>query len=275
MIALLTDFGLQDTYVGAMKSVISGIAPKAQIIDLTHAIPPGDVRAAAFELWRAAPILPPGTILVAVVDPGVGSARPAVAVEFKDFVAIGPDNGIFSYLLFDHLPLRVIRLENEAFQRTAPSMTFHGRDIFAPVGAHLASGVALEALGPAASDLLRLSPPLLKHHPAGTIEGEILHIDRFGNLVTSIGRIIETPDGKHLQRWTQPGREASPLGEPLQLEIPGGLTLPIQRTFTDVPSGQPLAYTGSSGLLEIGVRDGNAAAEFRLDLGDRISLSNL
>ncbi len=274
MIALLTDFGLQDTYVGAMKSVISGIAPEVQIIDLTHAIPPGDVGAAAFELWRAAPVLPTGTIVVAVVDPGVGGPRPAVAVEFKDFIVIGPDNGSFSYLLYEHPALRVIRLENPAFQRPGPSRTFHGRDIFAPAGAHLASGVDLDALGPAAADLLELPPPLLKRDPEGTFEGEILYIDRFGNLVTSIGRVTKGPEGRQLKPWTHPGQPPYPLGEQIQLELPGGLHLPLHETFADVPSGQPLAYTGSSGLLEIGVRDGRAAAELRLNRGDRISLSD-
>jgi len=273
-IALLTDFGLEDTYVGVMKAVIAGIAESVQIIDLTHAIPAGDLRCAALELWRAAPYLPPGAVILAVVDPGVGSERPAVAVEFKNHIAVGPDNGIFSYLLFDEVPARTIRLENVAFQRLPRSSTFHGRDVFAPAAAHLAAGVKIEALGSPASGLKQLTPPRLELPPGNPIEGEILHRDRFGNLITSIGKMVRDNQGAALYNWIRPREQPIQLRDPIRLELPGGITLAMRDTFADVPSGQPLAYTGSSGLLEIGLRDGDAADSLQLHIGDSIRLTS-
>ncbi|KPK90190.1 MAG: hypothetical protein AMJ88_16500, partial [Anaerolineae bacterium SM23_ 63] len=161
-IALLTDFGEQDVYVGIMKGVINGIAPHANMIDLTHSVPPGDIHKAAFELYQAVSYFPLGTIFLVVVDPGVGTARRPVALSWPERICVGPDNGIFTYLLATRGEPTSVELRSSAYRLKEVSNTFHGRDIFAPAAVHLACGVELEELGPPAKDLFRIPLPRLE-----------------------------------------------------------------------------------------------------------------
>lgn len=270
-IALLTDFGLSDTYVGVMKGVIADIAPDAQVIDITHSIPQGDIRLAAFKLWQAVDYFPLGTIFVVVVDPGVGTARDPVAVSWRSIQIVAPDNGVLTYL-HGLTPISSgVILENPEFQLSDVSTTFHGRDIFAPAGAHLWNGVALERFGAPFKEPVLFPPPLLRVTP-NSMEGVILHADRFGNLITSIGLLNRSHRGTSFRSWYS----QSPAGEfppgPGRVVMPEGSTLPLATTFGDVPAGDPVAYIGSEGLLEIAVNGGNAHDELGLASGDPVEL---
>ena len=273
-IAILTDFGTNDTYTGVMKAVILKIQPEAQIIDLTHAIPRGDVRAGAFELWRVAAYLPPRCIMLGVVDPGVGTQRQPIAMDLGSVKAVGPDNGLFSYLLFENQIVGIARLESSEFRLPAASETFHGRDIFAPAAAHLAGGGELQDLGPSLSDIKRLAAPELSAHPDGSISGEIIHRDHFGNLVTSIGRLSGASSQVELRDWTGGGVTRELGFDSSSVILPDGTHLSLARTFSDVPVGQALAYTGSVGLLEIAVNQGNASQVLGLTIGDTVLLND-
>lgn len=247
LITLTTDFGLVDTYVGAMKGVILNIAPDAAIVDICHEIPPQDVMAGALALESAAGYFPEGTLHVAVVDPGVGGERAAVAVEARRYTYVGPDNGLFTLILRRDPVLRAVRLTNPAYRRHPVSATFHGRDVFAPAAAYLAQGVRLEELGEPVGALVSLNIP----EPAesgGELTGQVLHVDRFGNLVTSV-----TAD-----TW---GRRSGGLDpSAVRVQVGGVGVGPIRSTYVDVAPGEPVAYFGSGGRLEIGVRNGSAAA---------------
>ncbi len=236
-ITLLTDFGTRDGYVGAMKGVIASIAPDAIVDDVSHDIPAGDVEAAAWALgayWRR---YPPGTVHLVVVDPGVGTSRRAVVAEADERILVGPDNGVLGWVLRDAWRTGEVReLATPSSSHIAP--TFHGRDIFAPAAARLAAGAPLVSMGPPALGLVRLPWP----EPVrgiGTVEGEIVHVDRYGNLVTNL-RANVAPKHVHI----------------------GDTEVPVHTTYGDVASGEPVAYVGSRGLLEIAVRDGNAADRF-------------
>lgn len=254
VIALLTDFGLQDVYVGVMKGTIASIDPSLQIIDLTHLVPPQNILAARFCLMDAYPYCPSGTIYVAVVDPGVGSQRRGVAIQTPEGYLIGPDNGLFSGVLELSGAIAAVHLTNSVYWRTPnPSPTFHGRDIFAPVAAHLASGVPLQDLGGAIDpdSLVRPSlPPPVENRT--TLTGYIQYIDRFGNLITNIPA---TAIAKDNWRLSLKG-----------VEIPQGVT------YSDVPPKEALYLIGSHGWLEIAVHAGNAQAQLQLDWGDSIQL---
>ena len=241
IITLLTDFGTADGYVGEMKGVILTLVPDAMIVDISHALAPQDVDAARLTLARVWRRFPRGTIHVVVVDPGVGTERTAMAVESDGRLLVGPDNGVLSPALL-HPGSRAVAL---AIPPDA-SPTFHGRDVFAPAAAALARGRAVDSLGiPFAGPIVRRTPEP-KRVESGHIAGEVILIDRFGNVVTNlVGRrdmIVEVN-----------GRE-----------------IPLARTYSDVESGLPLALVGSNGLIEIAVRDGNAAEELQLRRGDQI-----
>jgi S-adenosylmethionine hydrolase len=226
IITLLTDFGLRDVYAGILKGVIIGIAPSVAIVDLTHEIPPQDVRAASFCLAMSYPFFPKGTIHLAVVDPGVGTQRRAVAVAMDDSVLVGPDNGIFSGVFQKGVIQRAVALTRAEFWLTEnPGCTFHGRDIFAPAAAYLASGVPFARLGEAVdpATLVRLDPAGWSEDGDG-FSGCIQYVDTFGNLVTDIpGRLVE---GK---QW-----KIQAAGQ----EIPGG------KTYGGVSPGALLGLVG-------------------------------
>jgi S-adenosyl-L-methionine hydrolase (adenosine-forming) len=263
MITLLSDFGCKDAYVAVMKGVIAAIAPQATICDVTHDVPPQDILAARFNLMMAYPYFPTGTVHLAVVDPGVGSRRRAVAVQCAAGVLVGPDNGLFSGILQQTPPLAAVSLTQSAYWRTArPSNTFHGRDIFAPVAAHLANGVSLDALGDRIDPTTLVQPDLkpfiqflepsqssanLARDSALTLcAGSIQYIDGFGNLISNIPyqALPQTP-------WQ------------VTLKTPfKDHQLSSIKTYSDMVAGEPSALVGSHGWIEIACNGSSAAAAF-------------
>ena len=185
IITLTTDFGAQDWFAGAMKGSILSINPHAHIVDITHCVSPGDIRAGAFSLAASCRFFPEGTIHVAVVDPGVGGGRKAIAVRTPAQFFVGPDNGVLSAALRDQKIEAVHRLENPKYLLSFVSRTFHGRDVFAPVAAHLSLGLPIRKLGPAQADWVRLPFPAIDSG-RDRIDGEVVYIDRFGNGITNI-----------------------------------------------------------------------------------------
>jgi S-adenosylmethionine hydrolase len=240
IVTFTTDFGSRDGYAGAMKGVVLSLAPSATLVDVTHGVPPQDVVSGAVALAQAASLFPRGTIHVAVVDPGVGGNRADLLVESGDSFFVGPDNGVLS--LAARAGRRIYRIEAPAFRREPVSPTFHGRDVFAPTAGRLAAGASAADAGPRVDTMIDLTPPVVSRR-AGQVEGQVIHIDSFGNLITSLG-------AEHLQP------DAS-----IEVEGVGGIFHPVlARTFSDVPSGALVAYLGSGGQLEIARRDGSAAA---------------
>ncbi len=254
LLTLLTDFGLSDVYAGVMKGVIAQINPDLRVVDLTHEIPPQNIAAARFCLMDAFSYFPEGTVHIAVVDPGVGSRRRAIAVETAAGFLVGPDNGLFSGVLAQHPAIAAVELTNPDFWRSpTPSSTFHGRDIFAPAAAHLASGLPLQHLGRAIekATLVELLADACIQTDTGA-EGCVQYIDRFGNAVTNI-----------------PG--ALVLGK-VWFAVVAGLTLPSHTTYSDSPAGTAIALVGSHGWVEIAVSGGNARSQLGLNLGDRVQI---
>src|SRR5574341_1419952 len=226
LITLTTDFGYRDPFVGIMKGVIAGINANARVIDLSHDIPPQDIMAGALVLRHSVPYFPRGTIHVAVIDPGVGGARRPLLIECDGNNFVGPDNGVLSLALAGKPPARIIHLSNSTYHSQPVSATFHGRDIFAPVAAYLSLGAEPDRFGHPIADYVRLTLPRPSQCGARSIKGEILHIDRFGNLVTNIAR-------EDLERLASGGPITA-----LQVEI-AGHTLPIVTYYTQVAPGAP------------------------------------
>jgi S-adenosylmethionine hydrolase len=249
-ITLLTDFGLGDGYVGALKGVIAAIAPQAQVVDLAHDLPCGDVAHAAWVLRTAAPCWPAGTAHVAVVDPGVGTDRRAVALAVDDQVYFAPDNGLLSWVLRTAGTPKAIELTNAAFWRHPVSATFHGRDVFAPAAAYLVAGVPFSALGQPldADTLVRLDLPA--DDPTSR-RGVVVAIDRFGNAITSLCPVAV---------------------EGAATVVVGERAVPLRRAFAEAAPGEALAYVGSSGRLEIGVNRGSAAEALGLRVGAPVAV---
>lgn len=252
IITLTTDFGIADGYVGTMKGVILSIAPDVRLVDLSHDVAPQNVRQAAYVLSRAAPYFPAGTVHLAVVDPGVGSSRRPLAVTTPRAAFVGPDNGLFTFALAEP-DAQAWVLHEPAYWLAEPSRTFHGRDIFAPVAAHLVRGVAASAVGRPIADPVTL--PLQRPERTGNrlITGHVIHVDRFGNLVSDI------PGA-----WVSEGR--------WQCVIAGGRSFGVHAAYTDVPTGEPVALVGSSGTVEVAVRDGRASQQLGLGVDDPIRL---
>lgn len=246
LIALLTDFGAADGYPGVMKGVMLGIAPATPLVDLTHEIAPQDVRAGAWVLHTAWRYFPEGSVFLCVVDPGVGSARRPIALRAGERIFVGPDNGLFSYVLAEHTDAHAITLANPRYFAAHLSNTFHGRDIFAPAAAWLAAGIAFEELGPALSveSLMRLELPHLEWQP-NALRAHVIHIDHFGNIVTD----IRGP-------WVQTIFSAPEM----RLAIAGQTVTARARTFAEGPEGELFLYLDSSGCLAIARRNGSAQA---------------
>lgn len=239
IVTFTSDFGFRDGYAGAMRGVVLSLAPAAQLVDVTHGVPHLDVAAGAVALAQAAPFFPAGTIHVAVVDPGVGSDRAALLVEAQGSFFIGPDNGVLS--LAARGPRVIRRIEAADFQRHVVSPTFHGRDIFAPTAGRLAAGASPTDAGPLVDEMVELAEPA-PHRWGGVVEGRVIHVDAFGNLITSLDASVAPP-------------EAS-----VEVEGVEGLFHPVSgRTFADVEPGALVAYIGSGGQLEVARRDGSAA----------------
>ncbi len=260
ILTLLTDFGTEDEYVGVMKGVILSIAPEVRLVDLSHRIPPQDVRRAAFLLMNAVHYFPPDTVHLAVVDPGVGTERRPLAVRTPVGTLVGPDNGLFSWVLARVPEWTAVEIREPAYRLPLVSSTFHGRDIFAPAAAHLAAGIPLERLGPPVEDPVWLPPPRLEVHD-DAIEGEVLYADRFGNLVTSIGYLERSGDAVVLVPAFGPGGEWRGFSARAARIGVGTVQLRgIRQTYAEVAAGDLLALVGSNKFLEIAVRQGSAAA---------------
>lgn len=243
LVTLLTDFGTADGYVGEMKGVLASRVPGTQVVDIAHDVAPHGVEGARLALARYWRRFPEGTVHLVVVDPGVGSARGAIAVESEGRLLVGPDNGVLSPALL-HAGARCVSLAVPA--SAAP--TFHGRDLFAPAAADLLAGAPLEALGAVnESPVIRRTPEAIRRDD-GAVQGVVIAVDRFGNVVTNLLAL-------------RPGVVEA-----------AGRTIPMRRTYADVESGEATALVGSSGLVEIAVRDGSAASALGLARGSIVAL---
>jgi S-adenosylmethionine hydrolase len=244
VIALLTDFGTRDHYAGTMKAVALGICPDATLVDITHDVPAHDVVAGALELAACYRYFPAGTIFLTVVDPGVGSSRRGIAVEAGDYRFVAPDNGVLSVVLSEAAPRRTVELTERRYARPTVSRTFEGRDRFAPAAAWLAKGLELTALGRPAGSLQTLDLPRVRTTAEG-VEGEVVRIDRFGNLITNIDRAT----------FEKTAASAS-----LVVSIGDRLVSKVVSTYADVAPGEICALFGSSEHLEIAASGASAAA---------------
>ncbi len=242
-IYFLSDFGTSDVYAGVVEAVIASIAPAARVVHLTHGIPPQDLRNGSWQLYAAAPHLPRGSIVLAVVDPGVGSARRAIAVRTERLTYVAPDNGLLEAALSLDARREAFALEAPRYRRAEVSSTFHGRDVFGPAAAHLALGVEPSALGPAAHELVRSDL-----RPTRERRGEVWTFDRFGNAITTI---VASP-ATHVRVRSH--------------------ALPYATHYAEVAPGGALALAGSSGLVELSVRDGSARDALGLTEGEPVEL---
>ena len=294
IVTLLTDFGLQDVYVGVLKGVIAQINPELQVIDLTHQISPQDIAAGRFCLMNAAPYFPAGTVHLAVVDPGVGTSRRAIALQLPYGYFVGPDNGLFSGVMSlaatePDADIIAVELTNLNYWRTPqPSSTFHGRDIFAPIAAHLASGLPLEKLGnlidPAT--LVQLSlPDFTTTHVE--IEGHIQYIDQFGNLITNIpGSVVDgktwfimvhepikTAIEEDLKEEKKKKKNKTKKGKPnadFEHSTTVSRMIPSGTTYGDIQLGHLIALVGSHGWVEIAANRDHAQTQLGLTLGSKV-----
>lgn len=257
VITLTTDFGLDDFFVGAMKGVILSINPAARIIDITHTIRPHDVREAAFTLAQAYAEFPPGTIHVAIVDPGVGSARRPIIVLTPMHLFVGPDNGVFSFVYAQEDVRAIIQITAEHYFRKPVSHTFHGRDIFAPVAAWLSAGVAPESFGQPINDPVRFEVPQPELLSATHIRGQVIHIDRFGNLITNL-------TSQHLSPQA--------VSRAVRLVISNQTITRFQSHFAEAVAQEPFAVIGSTGRLEVAVYQDSAERILNASVGMIVEL---
>ena len=260
-LAIITDFGYRDHYAGAMKGVIASIAPGATVIDITHGIPAQSVVAGAIALRESWRYFPARTVFLAVVDPGVGTARAPIAIETHAGARfVGPDNGLLWLAANQAGIKRIVKLTSLRHRLTNVSATFHGRDIFAPAAAYLWRGASISALGPALRSIVRLDlpPPV---DSARELRGEVIYVDGFGNLVSNIDRQTAEQFGSRFRHKS------------LSVRIKRGAAMRLLDAYGDAPKGAPLAIFGSFGLLEVAVRDGSAAAHFAAGPGASVSLA--
>lgn len=254
IITLTTDFGLSDWFVGTMKGIILRIAPDARIVDITHGVGHHDVRGGAFALMAAARFFPEGTIHVAVVDPGVGGERGAIAALARGQVFIGPDNGLLSWAVGPAGADEIFRIENPEVTLDERSTTFHGRDIFAPAAGHVAAGMAAGDLGARCPDMLALRWPPVMACTDHSLRGEVVYIDRFGNAITNIeNTVVQNTPFRHVA-------------------LPDGMTVQVGPYYQSVPAGESVAVCGSTGYLEIAVNGREASDMLNLDVGTGVVL---
>ncbi len=258
IVTLTTDFGWSDYYVGCVKGILYQIAPQTTIVDITHEVPAHDVLAGALvlrEIWRT---FPPKTIHVAIVDPGVGTDRPILLAKYANQFLLIPDNGIVTFIHQVYRPEQVNIVTNSALFCQPVWPTFQGRDIFAPVAAHLAKGLDPDQVGPRTDVIRLLDIPVPQVSDKGILEGRIIHVDRFGNLITNIpAEQIRLLAGKGLAMTVHLDNTA--LG-------------PIRQTFCEVAEQQPLAYIGSAGFLEIAVNKGRADSSFKPTASSKVEV---
>lgn len=262
LITLLTDFGLQDEYVGVMKGVILSIQTGARIVDICHDTPPQNVPAAALMIEVAYGYFPAGSIHVLVIDPGVGTERRLIAVQAEGHTFLAPDNGLLTPILEKETMEDVRLIDRRDWYLPNVSNTFHGRDIFAPVAAHLAGGRPFWQIGPQIdpASCIRLKELHATHSKDGSIHGKILHVDRFGNLVTNITQ-------EDIERLS-----AQQLGENLVIHIGGHQIEGLQRSYGFAPKESPLALIGSRGRLEIAICCENAAQKLGVALAEAVTI---
>ena len=256
VIALLTDFGTRDHYAGTMKGVALAICPDATLVDISHEIPAHDVLAGALELAASYRDFPAGTVFLAVVDPGVGSMRRGIAADAGDYKFVAPDNGVLTVVLDEHPPRRVVELTERKYARPTVSRTFEGRDRFAPAAAWLAKGIELTAMGRPAGAVARLDLP----HPRvaeDAIEGVVLRVDRFGNLITNIDR-------KTFEKLS---------GAPLDIQVGSRQVSKVVSTYADAAAGDVCALFGSTDHLEIAANGASAAEELGLGRGASVHIA--
>lgn len=255
VITLLTDFGEEDGYVAAMKGVILSIAPHARIVDVAHYVPSFQISSAAYVLSTYYSYFPAGTIHVAVVDPGVGSSRKPMVLRLGGYFFVVPDNGIATFVLQRHNEYEAYEIEEEKYTLPRVSATFHGRDVFAPVGAHLALGKKADGFGPRVRQCALLDKALPRVS-SDRIVGSVIHVDRFGNFITnisgeSLGALKSPPSLFRIKRFTIVG---------------------LSNTYSDREKGEPVVYMGSSGFLEIGIAQGSAARTIPATIGDEVTV---
>ena len=259
IITLLTDFGLRDHYVAAVKGVVLSINPAVQIVDITHAIPPGDIQSAAFTLGQAYSWFPLGTVHLAVVDPGVGTARKAIAASAGGHLFIAPDNGLLSWVFEREESSEVFEITADHYFRRPVSSTFHGRDIFAPMAAWLSRDVSLHQVGPPRPNPVRLKLPSLTRVRDALIQAHVLAVDQFGNMITNLkpeDLPVFNPAGARTCKILVAQREITA----------------FRRTFSDGQPGELFVIPGSTGYLEIVMRDRSAAQELKAKPGDAVGV---
>lgn len=251
IIALLTDFGLCDGYAASMKGVIHSILPDAKIVDITHEISPQNIKEAAFILWSVYKYFPPKTVFVSVVDPGVGSSRNLICVKTKNHTFLAPDNGLLKYIFASEKVKQVVSVTNKKYFCSDVSSTFHGRDILAPVAAHLVRGMPLRKLGDKIDPLTKPEAFInIENQPPTTITGKIIHIDRFGNIITNV--LLTRHDSIKNISFIQINKQ--------KVNI-------FRNTYSEEKSNNPFALTGSRNLLEISVRNKSAAKLIKAKFG--------
>ena len=256
VITLTTDFGVRDPYVAEMKAVILGLNPAVRFIDVSHEVAAHDVVEGALAVHAMVMVCPEGTIHLAVVDPGVGTRRRGLVVAASGQFFVGPDNGIFTPVLSGP-DWQAFELRAAEYRRSRVSATFHGRDVFAPAAAHLALGITPAMFGPPVRDPVRVALAETREVGSG-VQGQVIHVDRFGNLVTSI-------DSQTVERLSR--------GAGVLTVRIAGRRMPVVRTYGDLPAGGAGALAGSHGRLEVAVREGSAAARFRVRRGTTVRLS--
>jgi hypothetical protein len=255
LITLTTDFGLREYFVAAMKGAILSVHREVDIVDITHEIQSHDILEAAFTLHCAYPAFPPRTIHLVVVDPGVGSARRAIIVVTANHCFVGPDNGVFS-LIYENEPVeRVISITAEHYFRRPVSETFHGRDIFAPVAAWIARGIDASRFGEPITDFVQRMPPRVTRNAVGALQGIVLHVDRFGNLITNLS-------AAELQRMGKVG----------EFTVAGQRIHRLVRNYAEGLPGEPVALVGSAGYFEIAVQQGSAADLLKAGRGTEVGV---
>lgn len=257
IITLITDFGLEDEYVGLMKGVILGINPNAEIIDISHFISPQDIKWASYFLYYSYKYFPKGTIHVVVVDPGVGSGRRIICVKADGHIFLCPDNGVITKVIENITPEGISIVNNEKYFLKNVSDTFHGRDIFAPVAAYLSIGRAYTSVGSKIEDIKRIGLPDI-NQISDSIKGEVIHIDRFGNIVTNIEK-------SRIDEFKKQNRD-------IIIKIADKKIEGISKSYQEVEKGELLSIIGSRGLLEIAVNNGNAADILDINKGKEVKM---
>lgn len=271
-IVLLTDFGDIDPYVGIMKGVISTIAPHAQIIDLAHKVPPGDIRRGAFILWQSLRYFPDGTIFACVIDPGVGTTRRSIIIQSNQRLYVGPDNGLFTFIAGKQT--EIYEIKEKKYTLPQSSNTFHGRDIYAPIAAHLWNGIKPHEMGQPINELIQLEAPTLQVTESGDLIGEVLFSDHFGNIITSLGIMQKSGPLIFFESWLSPPRHKRISLNSSVIKLPNGDKVGWYNTFAEIPNGQIGAIIGSTGLIEIVANQQSAQKLTGLQPGDMITITH-